>query len=254
MMKPRFVYSLVAASSLLCQYALAQEAAAPAETKPAVAATASDIPQSVVLTPDKRAFGVLPNYRTAESDAPWAPITWKQKMTIAKKDTLDGPSYVMAGFFSGISQLTGSNPSFGQGTKGFARRYASGIADQDLGNFLTEGILPTVFHQDPRYFRKGHGSAWSRIAYAASRSAVAKTDTGHWTFNASEFLGNGLVASIGNAYYPDDVGFKPTMQRMFTQIGTDTISQVLKEFWPDVKRKISSNRKKASGATGAGDE
>ncbi len=241
---------------LLCQFCMAQDAT-PAEAKPATAAASEILPAVLrnpdVPAPDKRAYGVLPNYRTAEADAPWSPITWKQKMTIARKDSLDGPSYIMAGFFAGVSQLTGSNASFGQGVKGYARRYASGIADQDLGNFLTEGILPSVFHQDPRYFRKGHGSAWSRIAYAASRSAVAKTDSGHWTFNASEFLGNGMVASIGNAYYPDDVGFKPTMQRMFTQIGTDTISQVLKEFWPDVKRKLVK-RKSAGTGMAAGDE
>jgi len=217
-------------------------------TAPSLRAQGQPVAETVPLAgadtvTDKRAFGVLPNYRTAEADAPWSPITAKQKFTIAKKDTLDGPSYLMAGFFSGISQLNNSNPSFGQGVKGYARRYASSLADQSIGNFMTEGILPSAFHQDPRYFRKGHGSVMSRILYAASRSAVAKTDSGRWTFNASEFLGNGIVASIGNAYYPDDVGFKPTMQRMFTQIGTDSLSQVLKEFWPDVKRKFFMKNK-----------
>lgn len=192
--------------------------------------------------PDKRAYGVLPNYRTAETEGPYSPITVKQKFTIARKDTLDAPSYIMAGFFSGISQLDNSNPSFGQGMKGYMRRYASSIADQDIGNFMTEAILPSLLHQDPRYFRKGHGSVMGRIAYAASRSVLARSDKGNWTFNTSEFLGNGIVASIGNAYYPDAVGFNPTMQRMFTQIGTDSISQVLKEFWPDVKRKLQSRK------------
>jgi hypothetical protein len=190
--------------------------------------------------PDNTAFGVLPNYRTAEADAPWSPITTRQKFTIARKDTLNGPSYILAGFFSGISQLNDTNPSFGQGAKGYAKRYLSSITDQSVGNFMTEAILPSLFHQDPRYFRKGHGSIMGRVFYAASRSAVAKTDSGKWTFNASEFLGNGIVASLGNAYYPDEVGFGPTMQRMFTQIGTDSLSQILKEFWPDVKRKLKS--------------
>jgi hypothetical protein len=217
-----------------------------ADAAPAPVATA--VP---VVTPDKRAFGVLPNYRTAESDGPYQPITIRQKFTIAKKDTLDGPSYVMAGFFSAISQLGNSNPSFGQGVKGYARRYASSIADQDIGNFMTEAILPSAFHQDPRYFRKGHGSVMSRIVYAASRSAIARNDSGKWTFNASEFLGNGIVASLGNAYYPDAVGFNPTMQRMFTQIGTDSISQIMKEFWPDIKKKLASRK---SGHSTAADD
>jgi len=82
--------------------------------------------------------------------------------------------------------------------------------------------------------------------YAGTRVMVAKGDSGNWQFNASEFLGNGIVASIGNTYYPDDKGFAPTMQRMFSQIGTDALAQVAKEFWPDVKKYLT--RKKGAGS------
>jgi hypothetical protein len=234
MIRLRAIYVLSAGALFVSGTLLAQDSAtAPPDAGTAQAQAESPAP---IAPPDKRAFGVLANYRTAEESGPWSPITTRQKFTIARKDTLDGPSYILAAFFSGISQLNNTNPSFGQGLKGFGRRYVSSIADQDIGNYLTEAILPTAFHQDPRYFRRGHGSVMGRIAYAASRSAIAKNDSGQWTFNAAEFLGNGMVASLGNAYYPDERGFKPTMQRMFTQIGTDSLSQVLKEFWPDVKR------------------
>lgn len=189
---------------------------------------------------DKHMFGVLPNYRTVEGSVPFRPLTTKQKFTIATKDTIDGPSYVLAGVFAGLSQLDNGNPSFGQGLQGYARRYGSAIADQDIGNFMTEAIMPSLLHEDPRYFRRGRGSVMGRIAYAASRVAVAKTDKGVSTFNFAEFLGNGVTGSVGNVYYPDSVGFSPTMQRLFTQIGTDAISNVLKEFWPDVKKKFLS--------------
>jgi hypothetical protein len=218
----RRLSALVAATLLLAPFAVAQDDAVPEHS----------------VIPDNRAFGVLPNYRTAELDSPFLSITTGQKFTIARKDTLDWPSYIMAGFFSGVSQLNNSNPSFGQGLKGYGHRYICSVADQDIGNFMTEAILPTLFHQDPRYFRKGSGSVMGRIVYAASRSVIAKNDSGRWTFNAAEFLGNGTVASLGNAYYPGAVGFSPTMQRMFTQIGTDSLSQVMKEFWPDIKRKL----------------
>ncbi len=191
---------------------------------------------------DTHIFGVLPNYRTVEGSIPFAPLTTKQKFTIATKDTVDAPSYILAGAFSGLSQLDGGNPSFGQGLKGYAHRYVTAVADQDLGNFMTEAIMPSLLREDPRYFRRGTGSFKGRLAYAASRVAIAKTDKGNPTFNFSEFLGNGTVASIGNSYYPDARGFAPTMQRMFTQIGTDAFSNVLKEFWPDVKRKLSRHK------------
>ena len=192
---------------------------------------------------DKRAFGVLPNYRTVEDDLPFSRISASRKFKIAAEDTIDGPSYALAAAFSLISQGTNSNPSFHQGMVGYLHRYATGLADQDVGNFMTEAIMPSLLHQDPRYFRKGHGTKWQRIAYAASRTLIARSDSGNWGFNASEFLGNGLTASLGNLYYPDSRGFSPTMQRMFTQIGTDAFSQVLKEFWPDVKRKYFNKQK-----------
>jgi hypothetical protein len=191
---------------------------------------------------DKRIFGVLPNYRTADGTKPFQPITTKQKFTIAFKDTFDYPSYVLAAAFSGISQLDNSNPSFGQGLKGYARRYASAVADQDIGNFMTEAIYPSLLHEDPRYFRKVNGSVMSRLGYAVTRVLVTRTDAGTWQFNFSEVLGNGTVGAIGNLYYPDARGFGHTMQRMGTQIGTDAISGVLKEFWPDVKRKLTHKR------------
>ena len=217
-----------------------EQGASPTAAAPA---TTSAQPCTAVLpgdpgsTEDKRAFGVLPNYRTAEADQPFVPITTKQKFTIATKDTFDWPSYILGGAFAGISQLDNSNPSFGQGLEGYAKRYAANVADQDIGNFMTEAVMPTLLHEDPRYFRKGTGPIKKRIFYAATRVLITKTDTGATSFNFAEFIGNGSVAALGNLYYPDEKGFSPPMQRMFTQIGSDAVSQVLKEFWPDVKRK-----------------
>jgi hypothetical protein len=226
---------------ILTQFAAAQQPAPAPDPAPAAAADAApatDEPNPEAQGEDKRIFGVLPNYRTAENSLPFSPITAKQKLTIATKDTIDGPSYVLAGLFAGLYQLENQNPSFGQGVKGYAHRYVTAIADQDIGNYMTEGFLPVLLKEDPRFFRRGSGKFWGRVARAASGVVISKTDKGNATFNFSEFLGNGITASIGNAYYPDEVGFGPTMERMFTQIGTDAFSNVLKEFWPDFKHKV----------------
>jgi hypothetical protein len=189
-------------------------------------------------TQDKRIAGILPNYRTADNTTPFAPLTVGQKWKIATKDTFDYPSYVLAAAFAGLSQLDNSNPEYGQGLKGYAKRYAAGIADQDLGNFMTEAIYPTLLHEDPRYFRKVNGSVKGRLWWAIERIVVTKNDSGRSEFNFSEWLGNGTVAALGNLYYPNERGFGSTMQRTLTQVGTDTISDVLKEFWPDIKKKL----------------
>ena len=233
------------AALAVASHGLAQQAdsgsATPVNVVPQQPARAV-LPGEAGSTVDKRAYGVIPNYRTAELDAPFIALTNKQKLTIGFKDSTDWPPYITGGLFAGISQLNNSNPSFGQGLKGYAKRYAASVADQDIGNMMTESIMPILLHEDPRFFRKAHGSVKSRIFYAASRVVVTKGNSGNWQFNAAEFLGNGVVASIGNIYYPDDKGFSATMQRMFTQIATDAISQVAKEFWPDLKRIVTRKR------------
>lgn len=197
---------------------------------------------------DKRIAGILPNYRTADNTQPFIPLATEQKWKIATKDTFDYPSYVLAAGFAGLSQLDNSNPGFGQGLKGYAKRYAAGIADQDIGNFMTEAVFPTLLHEDPRYFRKVTGTVKSRMLYAVERVIVSKNDKGNWQFNYSEWLGNGVVASLGNLYYPNEKGFGSTMQRLVSQVGVDALSDVLKEFWPDVKRHFSHNKSDATPA------
>jgi len=199
-------------------------------------ASAASEPQKA--QPDNRIFGVLPNYRTADSSQEFVPLTSKRKFTIAFKDSFDWPVYFVSGAFAALYQLEDSNPSFGQGLKGYARRYGTSYADQVVGNMMTEAIMPTLLREDPRYFRRAEGSTMRRTGYALTRIFVTHTDKGGQRFNFSEILGNGATASISNAYYPDNRGFSDTMQRFTTQLATDAFSNVLKEFWPDIKRKF----------------
>jgi hypothetical protein len=187
---------------------------------------------------DKRMFGVLPNNRTTEESLPFHPITAKQKFTIAAKDSFDWPVFPTAGLFAGLYQIENQNPSFGQGMKGYAHRFATAYGDQMIGNMMTEAIVPVAFHQDPRYFRRGQGSLKGRVWYSLTRIVVAKMDTGKNSFNVSEWGGNALAVAISNAYYPDTRTASDNLERLFVACGTDAFSNVLKEFWPDVKRKL----------------
>ena len=191
---------------------------------------------------DKRAYGVLPNYRTAEEANPFKPITSKQKMTIAYRDTVDAPIFATSAAFAGLYQLQNQNPSFGQGFKGYAKRYGYSYVDQAVGNFFSEGILPSMFHDDPRYYRRGTGTASSRTTYALTRILLTKSDKGNWRFNSSEFLGNGIAVAVSNAYYPDTRTVSDNANKFVIQLGTDALSNVLKEFWPDVKKKLMKNK------------
>src|SRR5258708_7109529 len=115
------------------------------------------VPQAGTEPIDKRIFGVLPNYRTADGSAPFAPITAKHKFYIASKDSFDYPVYLTSALFAGLYQLENQNPSFGQGVEGYGKRLASSYGDQAIGNLMTEAIFPSLLHEDPRYFRIGAG-------------------------------------------------------------------------------------------------
>jgi hypothetical protein len=144
----------------------------------------------------------------------------------------------LAAAFAGEGQLTNANPSFGQGTAGYARYFGTAYADVVIGDFMTEAIYPSLLHQDPRYFRRGKGSGLSRLGYAMGQIFWTHTDAGRTQFNFSEIVGNSTAVAISNAYYSDNRDAGNAVSRLGTQIGVDMLSNVLKEFWPDLSRKF----------------
>jgi hypothetical protein len=211
----------------------ATEAAASSDGSPTKAKSDAETP------PDKRVLGVLPNYRTINETGVYTPITAKQKMTIAAKDSFDYPLVGVAAAFAGLSQLEDSDHSFGQGVEGYAHRLWTNYVDQAVGNMLSEGVLPALLHEDPRYRRIGptRGSVKYRTWYAASRVFVTRTDSGGTRFNFSEWGGNAIGVAISNTYHPDGRNVEDNVTKLLSQVATDAISQVLKEFWPDIKHK-----------------
>jgi hypothetical protein len=219
--------AIQAQSEIASPDALIEQAPPPGPSSPAI---------------DNRVFGVLPNYRTANLSDPYKPLTAKRKFYIGYKDSTDYPLYVVGAFLAGIGQATDQHPAFGQGMEGYAKRFGASSADLVIGNFMTESIMPALLRQDPRYFQRGEGSTTSRAFYAASRIFVARNDRGRWTFNSAEVLGNAVSVGISNAYYPGERRLSDNVQRLGTQLATDAFSQILKEFWPDIKRKIHRDR------------
>lgn len=98
-------------------------------------------------------------------------------------------------------------------------------------------MLSTALHQDPRYFRSRKEKTIPRAWYAVTRVLVTKSDNGRNTFNSSEFLGALFTSSLQNAYYPErDRGFEKTMGRFLGALSSDASSNLLREFWPDIRR------------------
>src|SRR5579864_767834 len=195
------------------------------------------VSQPDAASPPSRVLGILPNYRAAEESDPFSPLSVRRKFYIGYKDSIDYPIFLLAAGLAGAAQLTDQHTAFGQGVKGYGQRLGGAVADQLIGNMLTESVMPTLLHQDPRYFRRGCGGFWSRIGYSASRVLVGRNDQGNWTFNFAEVGGNAITAAIANAYYPGERHLGDNVERFSSQIATDAFAQILKEFWPDIRHK-----------------
>lgn len=190
----------------------------------------------------KRIFGVIPNFRTSPTLHPYAPLSTEGKFKVASQDAFDRGTIALAAVFAGESQLTNANPSFGQGGAGYGRYFGTAYGDYLIGDFMTEGIYPTLLHQDARYFRKSTGSGWSRLGYAVGQIIVTHNDEGRTAFNYSEILGNSTAVAISMAYYPDNRDASDAVGKLGTQLAVDAASNVLKEFWPEIQRKLSRKR------------
>lgn len=208
-------------------------------TGDAVPTPAAAPEQAVEAAPpkDDRLLYTLPNFLTVEGNAPAPRLSSGTKFKLVAKDCFDVAEFPFIGFQAGIAQATNSPPEFRQGFAGYARRYGAAFADNTIGNFMTEAVFPSLLHQDPRYYERGHGSFLGRVAYTVSRSFITRGDSGRTEFNYSELAGNAVSAGISNLYYPAShrtVG--NTFQEWGMQIGWDTTANLLREFWPDLHR------------------
>jgi hypothetical protein len=193
----------------------------------------------------RRIFGIIPNYRTSPSLNNFEPLTHSEKFKIASEDAFDRGTFALAALFAGEAQLTNANRSFGQGAAGYGKYFGTAYGDYAIGDFMTEAIYPSLLHQDPRYFRRGTGSGWSRLSYAAGQIFLTHGDSGKTQVNFSELIGNSTAVAISNAYYADNRTASDAVSKLGMQLGVDMAANILKEFWPDAERKFSRKHHQA---------
>jgi Carboxypeptidase regulatory-like domain len=149
----------------------------------------------------QRLVGVVPNFYTSYIyDA--APLTWKQKYSLAVRGTFDPVAFIGVGFAAGIEQANNSFAGYGQGASGYAKRYAAKFVDGRSSDLLTHAVFPTLLHQDPRYYYQGSGSFKSRLIHAVGSAFVTRGDSGRTEPNYSYLLGDVSAAALSNLYYP----------------------------------------------------
>jgi hypothetical protein len=190
-------------------------------------------------TSKDRILWTLPNFLTMEDAENIPPLTSGQKFKVVGRSLIDPSEFVLIGFVAGLGQASNSDPSYGQGAEGYGKRYATAYADNAIENFMASAVLPSLLHQDPRYYQLGHGGFLKRAGHAISRVVLTRSDSGQQQFNYSEVFGAGMAAAISTySYHPSqDKNFGTVASVWGTQIGWDIGTYMLKEFWPDLRRR-----------------
>ena len=201
-------------------------------------------PSPTALPPASASSGVIPNFRTVSTDQRLPPQTVRQKFTTATQDSFDYSSIFIPAVIAGYSLGTTADPEFGGGGVGYGRYLWHAVVDQTSENYLVEAIVPSITHQDSRFYTLARGGTTKRAVYALTRVVVTRSDSGKEVFNSSEVFGSGISAGLSSLYYPTrERSFGNTGKQWGLDIGIDAVSFAFKEFYPDLNQKLFGKKK-----------
>jgi hypothetical protein len=208
---------------------------------------AIDAPQPQSQTPSNdqapaqthRILGILPNFRAVSADVKLPPQTAKQKFITASEDSFDYSAIFVPLAIAGYDLESNPDPEFGTGGVAYGRYLWHAAVDQTSENFFVEAIVPSITHEDNRYYTLGHGGFFKRTGYALTRVVVTRSDAGNEVFNAGEVVGAGASAGLSSLYYPTrERSVGNTADQWGLNVGIDALSFVVKEFWPDINHSL----------------
>jgi len=191
--------------------------------------------QQVRLAEQQRVFGFIPNFYVVYDHDP-VPLTPKLKFELATKVMIDPVTFAGTAFLAGINQAS-NTPDYSQGLKGYGQRFGA-IYANDLTDIMVGGaILPSILHQDPRYFYQGTGTTKSRLLHAVSSPIITRGDNGHMQPNYSSLGGYLASGAIANAYYPEtNRGAGLVFSTFAVDLSANVANAVIQEF---VLRKLT---------------
>jgi hypothetical protein len=223
----RFCPQLVLLVLLFALHAAAQQKTAPA---PHATQPLPDAPSAQTANP-------RPVKAALYENAPYTPLSRDEKFHRWLHYTYSPYTFTSVTLSATWAQAMGDWPTYGGGMQGYGKRFGATLANTEAGGFFKVFLLPTLLHQDPRYFRSSRKGTAARAWYAATRVVVTRHDSGRSVFNATEVAGTMFGSALTNAYYPErDRGFGHTMSRFSGTLLGDAGANVLREFWPDISR------------------
>jgi len=185
---------------------------------------------------ERKAVQHPPHYKPG---AKLCTLNLKGKFVLFVQDSVEPVAFLASGFNAGLDQAEDTDSSYGQGAAGYGKRFGAEFAGQASSRFFKEFAYPWIFSEDPRYYRLARGPAGRRFLHAMEHAVVAHRDDGTRMFNYSEWLGTTSAVVLANAYRPDNErGFSPAAQQVAFSILQDMGFDVLREFWPEISRKL----------------
>jgi hypothetical protein len=213
---------------------------APAEPPAAQENKHQEAAEQIKQEEHQRVLGVLPNFNLTYLGSGTVSMTAKQKLNLAFHSATDPVAFVIPFFVTGYHEARDDDKGFPWGIKGLGERSGAAYLDAFDGNMIGNGILPAILHQDPRYYRMGHGTFTHRLLYSMATNVMCKHDnSGKWEPNYSNIGGNIIGGAISNLYYPGgDSGVGLTISNGFIVTAEGAVGSIFDEFWPDVSRKL----------------
>jgi hypothetical protein len=178
------------------------------------------------------------------------PLRPRQKLELFADQSI-APSRIVGSLAgSGIGQAANSLPGYGQGWDGYAKRFGSSMASGASTHFFGTFVIPSLLHDDPRYFVKLHADLGHRIGYAVSRLVVTRKDDGAETANWPGILAPLLAESLANSYLPtNERTAGKTFQRYGVRLGLTAAGNLAKEYWPTIFRSLRMSKPAPAGGT-----
>jgi hypothetical protein len=176
----------------------------------------------------------------------------KDKFLLFVRNTLDPGTFLSVGFRAGLDQAQNNDPSFHQGAGGYGRRFGSNFAGLASGSFFGDFVYPTIFAEDPRYYRLARGGGRRRLLHAVAHVFVAHKQDGTHMVNASPWFASATVVALSNTYHPNNPrGVGPAAQRVAYGAVQNMSFDVLREFWPEIAHKLRLPFRGGTGTTKA---
>ena len=214
--------------------ALAQEPVTPAPDQstsptPAVpAASSSDI----VLDPN-------------QPDPP--PADWHGRLEVYLK-SLVGPQVVFEVLPEAVWDHARKFPKeWGSHGIGFADRLGSEYAQFILSQTIQLGFA-AIHKEDPRYFRVGQGNFFRRTGHAIRGAVIVSNTKGGETLAVGEIAGAFGSWAIASQWWEprSEQSFGHVMLWGGVPLATKAGTNILREFWPDAKRKFFTHHSKST--------